>query len=208
MNYTELVNLVEATVEDSIDATVMEQLVRKAERQIFVASDMPAMRQNKKTNLTTSNPYLTLPDGFLYPYSLAVVVSEDYHYLLNKDSNFIREAYPNESTSGIPKHYAIFDDDTCLIAPTPDDDYVVELHYAAYPESIVDAGESWLGENFDNVLTDGVLLELSRFQKAEQDVEAMYQSRYEISLKLFKTVVDGKLRRDTYRSSQQRVLDK
>lgn len=207
MNYSELVNIVESTIEDSIDPDVMEQLVRKAERQIFIASDMPAMRQNKKTNLTTSNPYLTLPDGFLYPYSLAVIVDGDYHYLLNKDSNFIREAYPSESTVGVPKHYAIFDDDTCLMAPTPDVDYEVELHYAAYPESIVTSGSSWLGENFDNVLTDGVLLELSRFQKAEQDVEAMYQSRYEISLKLFKAMVDGKLRRDTYRSGQQRVLD-
>lgn len=141
----------------------------------------------------------------MYSYSLAVVDGSGlYHFLINKDVNFIREAYPSPTSTGLPKHYAYFDEDTFIVGPTPDSGYTVELHYGYYPESIVTAGTTWLGDEFDSALLNGSLLEAARFMKAEQDTIANYEKMYLQSITLLKALGDGKLRADAYRSGQPR----
>jgi hypothetical protein len=137
---------------------------------------------------------------------LAVIDSVGkYNYLLNKDVNYIREAYPIPTSSGIPKCYANFDQNTFILGPTPNLAYSVELHYGYYPESIVTAGTTWLGTEFDTILLNGALVEAIRFMKGEQDMVDLYQKMYLQALTLYKTMGDGKLRQDAYRSGQVRV---
>ena len=140
----------------------------------------------------------------LYVYSLAIISGSDYIYLLDKDSNFIREAYPNPATTGVPKHYAIFDDTSFIIGPTPNADFSAEIHFGYYPESIVTAGTTWLGTNFDSALLNGALVEAIRFQKGEADMVSLYETLYTQAIALLKNLGDGKLRGDTYRSGQVR----
>ena len=146
-----------------------------------------------------------MPTGMLYVYSLAVIDgSGNYEYLLNKDVNFIREAYPGPSSTGQPKHYAIFDQTSLIVGPTPDTGYSVEMHFSYYPESIVTAGTTWLGEEFDSALLNGALVEAIRFQKGEADMVALYEKLYVQALTLLTRMGDGKLRSDAYRSGQVR----
>jgi hypothetical protein len=142
----------------------------------------------------------------LWSYSLAVINdSGSYTYLLNKDVNFLRDAYPNPTSTGLPRHYAYFDDNSFILGPTPDAAYEMELHYGYYPESIVTAWTTWLGNEFDSALLNGALIEAVRFMKGEQDIVAMYEKLYLQSITLLKNLGDGKLREDTYRSGQARI---
>jgi len=178
---------------------------QQAEQKIYNTVQIPALRRNVTGNVSADNKYLSTPSDFLYSYSLAVIDgSGNYTYLLNKDVNFIREAYPGPSATGLPKHYAYFDDNSFLLGPTPDAAYEMELHYGYYPESIVTAGTTWLGDEFDSALLNGALIEAIRFMKGEQDVVAMYEKLYVQAIGLLKNLGDGKLREDTYRSGQVR----
>ena len=123
---------------------------------------------------------------------------------MDKDSNFIREAYPNPATTGVPKHYAIFDDTSFIVGPTPNANFSAEIHFGYYPESIVTAGTTWLGTNFDSALLNGALVEAIRFQKGEADMVSLYETLYTQAISLLKNLGDGKLREDTYRSGQVR----
>lgn len=215
MNYAELTTAIQGYVQNDFPETFgafttsdqLANFVRQAEKRIYNTVQMPAQRKNVTGSVTTGNPYLTLPSDWLAAYSLAVTdaPSGGYEYLLNKDVNFIRQAFPYPSTSGTPQCYAIFDQNTLLLGPTPDDDYGVEMHYFAYPQSIVDAGTSWLGTNYDPPLLYGSLLEAYTFMKGEQDVMAVYQARYEEAIMQLKRLVDGMERQDAYRSGQARV---
>lgn len=206
MNYTELKDNIQQITENTFTEDQLSLFVQQAEQLIYNAVQLPALRQNKTGNLTTLNTYLSLPPDFLYIYSFAVIDEEgEYHFLINKDVNFIREAYPRAILTGLPKHYAQFDDDTLIIGPTPDDDYIVELHYGYYPESIVTAGSTWLGDEFDGALLNGSLVEAARFMKAEPDIVTMYDNMYSNSMTVLKMLGDGKLRQDTYRSGQVTV---
>jgi hypothetical protein len=146
-----------------------------------------------------------MPADFLHAHSLAIVSGSDYVYLLPKDTNFMREAYPNPATTGTPKYYGNFADGSFIIGPTPDDDYTVEIHYGYYPESIVTAGTTWLGDHFDSALLNGALVEALRFMKGEEDLVAMYDKFYLQAITLLKTLSDGKLRQDSYRNGQVQV---
>jgi len=178
----------------------------QAEQLIYNSVQFPALRRNVTGALTAGNKYLGTPSDYLWNYSLAVVDgSGDYHFLINKDVNFIREAYPNASAQGLPKHYAYFDDNSYILGPTPDSAYTMELHYGYYPESIVTANTTWLGDEFDSALLNGALVQAIRFMKGEQDVVQMYEKLYLQSIGLLKNLGDGKLREDTYRSGQFRA---
>lgn len=206
MNYVEL----KVNVQDICEMTFTEEqlamFTQQAEQKIYNTVQVPALRRNVTGTLTSGNKYLQTPEDFLYVYSIAVVDSNGaYHYLLNKDVNFLREAYPNPTDTGLPKHYAYFDDDTFIVGPTPDDGYTSELHYGYYPESIVTAGTTWLGDEFDSALLNGALLEAIRFMKGEPDMVAVYDKMYLQAITLLKSLGDGKLREDTYRSGQFRV---
>lgn len=206
MNYAELTANIEDTCESSFTADQLAMFVQQAEQTIYNTVQIPALRKSVSGSLTSSNKYLGLPTDFLWTYSLSVVDGDgNYHYLINKDVNFVREAYPNPSSTGLPKHYAYFDDNTLILGPTPDSAYSTEMHYGYYPESIVTAGTTWLGDEFDSALLNGALIQAIRFMKGEADVIAMYEKLYVQAIKLLKNLGDGKLREDSYRSGQARV---
>lgn len=215
MNYAQLTSTIRSYCENDFPQSVgsltsAEQIatfVRNAEERIYNAVQIPALRRNVTGNCSAGNMYLTCPEDWLATYSIAVIdpTSSEYYYLLNKDVNFIREAFPFPSTTGRPRCYAIFDDDTFILGPTPDTGYAVELHYFYYPESIVTNGTSWLGDNFESVLLYGALLEAATFMKAEADVMSAYSGRYLEALTLLKLLGDGKNRVDAYRSGQVRI---
>jgi hypothetical protein len=205
MNYTELKINIQDICENSFTDDQLAMFTQQAEQKIYNTVQIPALRKNVTGTLTSGVTYLSAPTDFLYSYSLAVVDgSGAYTYLLNKDVNFLREAYPNPTATGLPKHYAYFDDATFLLGPTPDSAYEMELHYGYYPESIVTAGTTWLGDEFDSALLNGALVEAIRFMKGEQDIVAMYDKLFVQALGLLKNLGDGKLREDTYRSGQVR----
>ena len=207
MTYTELKTNIADICENSFTDAQLALFTEQAEQKIYNAVQIPALRKNVTGRTQAGNQYLTVPvSDFLYTYSLAVIDSNgSFTYLLNKDVNFIREAYPIPATTGLPKHYAYFSQTSFLLGPTPTNIYDVELHYGYYPESIVTAGTTWLGTEFDSALLNGALVEAIRFLKGEQDVVAMYDKLYSDSMLLLKNLGDGKLRADTYRSGQPRM---
>jgi hypothetical protein len=206
MNYTELKTNIEDICENSFTDDQLAMFTQQAEQKIYNSVQIPALRKNVTGTLSTNNTYLSTPSDFLWSYSLAVVDgSGNYHFLLNKDVNFMREAYPSPTSTGLPKHYAYFDDNTFIVGPTPDAGYTSELHYGYYPQSIVTAGTTWLGDEFDSALLNGALIEAIRFMKGEQDIVAMYEKLYLQAITLLKGLGDGKLREDAYRSGQFRV---
>jgi hypothetical protein len=205
MNYTEL----KANIQDICETTFTDDelalFTKQAEQKIYNAVQFPALRRNQTASMASGNKYLTLPSDFLWSYSLAIISSSDYIYLLNKDVNFIRDAYPNPATTGVPKHYAYFTDTSLIIGPTPNAAFDVEFHYGYYPATIVTAGTSWLGDDFDSALLNGALVEAIRFMKGEADMVDLYQKMYMESLTLLGALGDNKLREDTYRSGQYRM---
>jgi hypothetical protein len=206
MNYTELKTNIEDICENSFTDDQLAMFTQQAEQKIYNTVQIPALRKNVTGTLSADNKYLSTPSDFLWSYSLAVVDgSGNYHFLLNKDVNFMREAYPNPTDTGLPKHYAYFDDNTFIVGPTPDSSYSSELHYGYYPQSIVTAGTTWLGDEFDSALLNGALIEAIRFMKGEPDIVAMYEKLYLQAITLLKSLGDGKLREDAYRSGQFRV---
>ena len=206
MNYTELKANIQDICETTFTDDQLAMFTQQAEQKIYNTVQIPALRKNVTGTLTSSNKYLSTPSDFLWSYSLAVVDGSGvYHFLLNKDVNFMREAYPNPTVTGLPKHYAYFDDNTFIVGPTPDSGYASELHYGYYPQSIVTAGTTWLGDEFDSALLNGALLEAIRFMKGKPDIVAMYEKMYLQSITLLKNLGDGKLREDAYRSGQFRI---
>lgn len=213
MNYTELKQNIADICENTFTDDEYALFTQQAEQRIYNTVQLANLRKNMTGNLTSGNKYLSAPSDFLSVYSLAVVDgSGDYHFLLNKDVNFIREAYPSASTTGLPKHYAIFgprSDDvnelSFILGPTPNSAYEVELHFYYYPESIVTAGTTWLGDNFDSALLNGALVEAIRYMKGEPDLVKFYQDMYIQCIGLLKNLGDGKQRMDAYRDGQVRA---
>lgn len=205
MNYTELTANIQDICENTFTADQLAMFTEQAEQKIYNTVQIPALRKNVTGTMSANNKYLAVPADFLYSYSLAVVDADGaYHFLLNKDVNFMREAYPTPTTTGIPKHYAYFDNSAFILGPTPDTSYTAELHYGYYPPSIVTAGTTWLGDEFDSALLNGALVEAIRFMKGEPDMVQMYQTMYVQAIGLLKNLGDGKLRQDAYRSGQFR----
>ncbi len=222
MNYAELFETIKGYVENdfpntswtgsdgssTVTLTSTEQIntfIEQAEQRVFNTVQLLDLRKNVTGNCTASNKYLSVPSDWLANFSLAVVDGDgNYEYLLNKDVSFIRQSFPNPNTEGLPYCYAYFDENSFILGPTPDDNYTVELHYFYYPQSIVTAGTSWLGDNFDSVLLYGSLLEAYTFMKGEQDVIAEYQKRYDEAMNMLKMLGEGKNRQDQYRSGQVR----
>jgi hypothetical protein len=213
MNYNELVSAVNDYCENSFPTVDMNIFIKQAEQRIYNTAQPSNLRKNMTGVLSTGNKYLSAPGDFLSTYSLAVVdAAGDYKYLLNKDVNFVREAYPRASATGLPKHYAIFGPSTLdstelsfILGPTPDSNYVVELHFYYYPESIVTASTTWLGDNFDSVLLYGTICEAYTYMKGEADMVKLAQDRYVQAIALYKNLADGKQRMDAYRDGQVRV---
>ncbi len=214
MNYAELVAEVESYTQNTYDVNDMNTFIRQAEQRVYNAAQLANLRRNVTSSLTANYKYLAPPTDFLSMYSIAIIdpTTGEYTYPLNKDVNFIREAYPRPTSVGKPKHYAIFGPQsndpetlTLILGPTPDIAYGVELHYFYYPESIVTAGNTWLGEHFDMALLNGTLMEAITFMKGEADLVALYDKRFTQAIALLKNLADGKQRGDAYRDGQIRV---
>ena len=215
MNYTQLTSAIKGFAENDFPATVgsftsaeqIARFVQLADQRIYNMVQLPAIRKNVTGTMTVGNKYLSTPSDWLSTFSLAVIdAANEYHYLLNKDVNFIRESYPDTDSAffGKPQYYAVFDDNTFILGPTPDTSYNSELHYFYYPTSIVTAGTSWLGTNFDSALLYGALLEAALFMKTDADTMTMYKARYDDAMAELKQLGDGKNRQDAYRSGQVR----
>ena len=222
MNYTELFETVKGYVESdfpdtvwagpggssAVTLTTTEQIntfIQQAEQRIFNTVELLVAREVASGTLTGGDKYLDVPPDWLANFSFAVVDGAGrYEYLINKDVNFVRAAYPDPTYSAVPVHYAYFDSQKFLLGPTPDDAYSYELHYYRYPESIVTAGTSWLGDNFDSALLYGALLEAYTFLKGEEDIMKAYQKRYDEAMAMLKQLGEGKNRQDGYRTGQPR----
>jgi hypothetical protein len=231
MTYSELVAAIQTYTENNFPSTTLadstvvssttqiNRFITQAEQRIYNSVQFPSIRKNVTGTLTSANPYLSAPDDFLAVYSLATYPSSggDYTFLLNKDVNFIREAYPSPTSTGAPKYYALFGPTTTsgtppvptnelsfILGPTPDAAYNVELHYYYYPESITTAVTTWLGDNFDTVLLYGSLVEAYTYMKGEADLIGLYDTKYKEALALAKRLGDGMERQDAYRSGQYR----
>jgi hypothetical protein len=234
MNYTELFNTIQTYTENqfpdvylangsAVSATTqINTFITQAEQRIYNSVQFPSLRKNQYTAITVNNKYISLPNDFLSVYSLALVTgvtganldTGTFEYLLNKDVNFIRQAYPSPNDTGVPKYYALFGPTivssaittelSLIVGPTPDAAYYVELHYYYYPESIITAVTTWLGDNFDTVLLYGSLVEAATFMKAEPDMVALYNGKYTEALALAQRLGDGLERSDAYRSGQYR----
>ena len=214
MNYAALVAAVASYTENTFPTTDMNVFITQAEKRIYNAVQLPSLRKNVTGSTTASNKYLQCPTDFLSTFSLAAInpTTGAYTYLLNKDVNFIREAYPKPTSTGAPKYYAIFgprsDNEaelTFILGPTPDAAYGTELHYFYYPESIVTASTTWLGDNYDPALLYGTLVEAYTYMKGEQDMVTLYNDRYVQAIALLKNLGDGKQRQDAYRDGQVRT---
>ena len=216
MNYTALSNAIQAYTENTEAdfVTNIPVFVTQAEQRIFNSIQFPSLRQNVTGVTTTNNKYLQCPTDFLAVYSLAIInASGEYEYLLNKDVNFIRQAYPQPTDTGIPRYYALFGprsdnaaELTFILGPTPDAAYSAELHYFFYPPSItVSPYTSWLGDNFDSVLLYGSLVEAYTYMKGEQDIMTFYNAKYQEALGLAKRLGDGLERGDAYRDGQTKI---
>ena len=214
LTYAQLVVAVSDYCENTFDTTDMNTMIKQAEQRIYNTVQIANLRKNVTGTLTASNKYLSCPDDFLSVYSLAIYPSAggSYIYLLNKDVNFMRDAYPNPATTGTPKHYAIFGPQSTnvnelsfIVGPTPNSAYGAELHYYYYPESIVTASTTWLGDNFDSALLYGTLCEAYTYMKGELDMVKLVNERYVQAIALLKNLGDGKQRMDAYRDGQVRI---
>ncbi len=227
MTYTELVAAIESYTENQFPVTYLATgatvssttqinlLIAQAEQRIYNSVQFPSLRKNVTGSITANNKYLACPGDFLAPYSIAVIDALGaYEFLLNKDVNFIRQAYPTPTDTGQPKYYALFGSQsndpnelTFILGPTPGLTYGVELHYYYYPESIttVATGRTWLGDNFDSVLLYGSLVEAYTYMKGEADLVTLYNTKYNEALALAKRLGDGMERTDSYRTGQVRV---
>lgn len=214
MTYAELVSAIKGYAENDFPATAgsfsstdqLNTFIEQAEQRIFNSIQFPVIRKNVTGTTTSGNKYLATPVDFLSVFSIAVIAANgSYEFLLNKDVNFIREAYPTPTDLGTPAYYALFNENTFILGPTPDSNYSTELHYFYYPESIVTAGTSWLGDNFDSVLLYASLLEAAAFMKSDPDTIKNYTDRYNEALLLAKRLGDGLDRQDAYRSGQVRI---
>ena len=219
MNYAQLVVAVTDYTENTVPTANMNTFITQAEQRIYNTVQFPSLRKNVTGITASGNKYLSCPSDFLSSFSMAVIdASGNYEYLLNKDVNFIRQAYPQPTDTALPKYYALFGPTTTsgatpvvtnelsfILGPTPDSAYNVELHYYYYPESIVTASTTWLGDNFDSVLLYGTLVEASTYMKAEADMVGLYNQKYQEALAMAQRLGDGLERSDAYRSGQYRV---
>jgi hypothetical protein len=219
MNYAALVVAISDYTENTFQTVDVNLFITQAEQRIYNTVQFPSLRKNVTGTITANNKYLSCPEDFLAPYSLAIYPSGggDYTYLLNKDVNFMREAYPNPTSTGTPKYYGLFgptvsgstisNELSIILGPTPSVTYSAELHYYYYPESITTAasGQTWLGDNFDSVLLYGSLVEAYTYMKGEADLVALVDKKYVQALALAKRLGDGMERQDAYRSGQLRV---
>jgi len=208
MNYATLVTLLQDYTQNSSSEFVaaIPEIVKLAEDRIYQSVQIPALKRNATSNFVSGNKYLAAPTDFLAAYSMASKSATGvYSYLLEKEVGYINEAFPDPSYTGVPRYYALFNDATFVVSPTPDDFYEVELHYFYEPPSIVEAGNSWLGDNTESVLFYGCLSEAYTYMKGDADLTALYRARYDEALGRLKVLGEGQDKRDSFRLDMPRI---
>jgi hypothetical protein len=225
MNYQDLFDQIQSYTENQFPATYLANgstvsyttqintFIQQAEERIYNTVQLPSLRKNVTGNCSSTTTYLGCPNDYLSTYSMAVIDGDGvYEYLLNKDVNFIRQAYPDPTATGLPRYYALFGSRlndptelTFMLGPKPDADYGIELHYNAYPESIVDAGTSWLGDNYSPALLYGSLVESYQYMKGDADLLAMYNTKYQEAMQQLNRLGTGLERNDAYRAGQASI---
>lgn len=206
MNYATLTERIQDTLETTFTADQLSTFTRLAEKAIFNYVDVPTERKSSVGSLSAGSRLLALPSDFIFADSLSFDNGSGVNtFLIQKDYNFMREAYPNDSVTGAPKYYGLLNDTQAVVGPVPDQNYSVDLTYGYYPESIATAGTTWLGDNFEEVLFNAAVVEAARFNKLEQDVIANYSELYSLSLQVMKNTLEGKRATDVYRSGQTKM---
>lgn len=206
MDYAGLVEAIQSTVENEFETEDINRFISFAESRIYNTVRLPALRKtDSSVNTVNGTSTITLPNDYLAPFSVAVVSSGTYYYLLNKDPDFIREAYPTVGATGLPVHYAQPDKTSLIFGPTPAATYQVVINYFYYPESIVTATNTWLGDNYAFVLLAACLIEAAKFLKSEQDTIDLYTKEYAQAISLLINFGDGRLNQDEYRSGAPRT---
>jgi hypothetical protein len=231
MNYSELFTQIQTYTENQFPDTFVQvttggsqtnvnavtqinTFIMQAEERIYNTVQIPSLRKNVTGSCTSGNKYLACPNDYLSTFSMAVIdpTTGEYEYLLNKDVNYIRAAYPSPTATGKPRYYALFgsrlndpNELTFILGPTPDLGYSAELHYFYYPTSIVVNGSSWLGDNYPPVLLYGSLVEAYTYMKGEADMLAAYQAKYNEALQQLNRLGTGLERGDAYRDGQAKI---
>lgn len=210
MTKAELYALVQSYLEatETNFVSSIDQFVQLCEEDVYRQVQLPELRQNSTTVFSTGSPYLETPNDYLSAYAMAVIVAGRYSFLTSKEVNFMREVYPNPATLGVPRWFAQFDSDSFIVAPTPDSDYTVELHYFFKPPSLTtmgDGGTTWLSEHAENALLFGTVMHGYIFLKGDQDVMAAYKMQYEKAIQDLKTIAEGRARKDSYRNIDKRI---
>jgi hypothetical protein len=225
MNYAELFSQIQSYTENQFPefylangstinvTTQINTFIEQAEERIYNTVQIPSLRKNVTGNCSSTSKYLACPNDYLSTYSLAVIKADGtYEYLLNKDVNFIRQAYPDPTDTGLPRYYALFgsrlndpNELTFILGPTPDAAYGAELHYFYYPASIVTASTSWLGDNYSPALLYGALVEAYTYMKGEPDLLATYNTKYNEAMMQLNRLGTGLERGDAYRDGQAKI---
>ena len=208
LTYSTLVQAIKdyTDYEETVFVSQIDRFISNAEQRILLDVQLPVFRKNQQGTLNADNKYLALPSDFLAPFSLSVVSSNTYDFLLNKDFNFIQESYPDTTETGKPKFYAIFDDTNLIVAPMPDAAYTMEFHYFYAPDGLSAANTStWLSSNAYDSLLYAALVEAYIFMKGDTELLSYYQGRYQETLPRLKNLGEGRDRKDVYRSGQLRI---
>lgn len=207
MTYAELYALVQDYLE--VDETSFNAnipvFVKLAEEEIYRKVQLKDLRKNTTLVTVAATQYVDTPTDFLASYSMSVIDDSAHTFLIHKDVNFIREAYPNSSTTGVPRFYAEFEDDTFILGPTPDDIYSLELNYLFAPTSIVTSSTSWVGTNAQNALLYGTIYHGYIFLKGEADTIAHYKGKFDEALRDLTVLQEGRNNKDTYRKPNNRM---
>lgn len=200
MNYTTLSTQIQQYLQNDETAFVarIPDFVKLAERKIYDAAQLPVTRINVTSATSPGNQYVGVPADFCSVYELSLTASGTVSFLQFRDVSFIREMYPT-SAQGVPQYYALMDNLNIILGPTPNQAYAIELHYYGYPESIVTAGTTWLGDRFENALLYGSLLQAYTFMKGEADMFGVYKTAYEEAMSELRMFSMGKSRGDTYK---------
>tara|TARA_R110002020_G_scaffold88008_2_gene216524 strand:+ start:3964 stop:4599 length:636 start_codon:yes stop_codon:yes gene_type:complete len=205
MNYSTLVQAIQDYTQnaETTFVSMIDTFIGSAEERLLFDVQLPVFRKNQQGTLSQSNKYLALPADFLAPFSLSAITGNNYYFLLNKDVNYLQEAYPDETETGRPKFYAIFDDLNLLVAPVPDADYTMEFHYLYEPAGLSETTTTtWLSTNATNALLYATLIEAYVFMKGDGEIMTYYQTRYQECLPRIKNLGEGRDRKDVYRSGQ------
>jgi len=204
MTYGELKQAIQDYTENDETTFVnnIPLMIRLAEERILKNVSLNLFQKNQFGNMTSSNEYLATPSDFLAPFSLSIDVDGDKEFLLFKDLDFVQSYTPDATTTGQPKYYAQFDVDNFIIAPTPDANYTVDIHYLYRPSSITagaDSGTTWLSDNAELALLYGSLVEAYIFMKGEPQMMQLYEQRMQESMARLKNLGEGQETTDEYR---------